>query len=117
MAWQEPIEEDIVPQQQRPGETKPTTGGAALLCKPTAVLSSYLNDISFASYASVTCPTLGYFKFFPRRRTRCWPAPADAKAAPDLNSQEINLCTAPSDNLTSDVFASFATSVMHVALG
>jgi len=63
MAWQEPIEEDIVPQQQRPGETKPTTGGAALLCKPTAVLSSYLNDISFASYASVTCPTLGYSKF------------------------------------------------------
>ena len=62
MAWQEPIEEDIVPQQQRPGETKPTTGGAALLCKPTAVLSSYLNDISFASYASVTCPTLGYSK-------------------------------------------------------
>jgi hypothetical protein len=109
MAWQEPIEEDIVPQQQRPGETKPTTGGAALLCKPTAVLSPYLNDISFASYASVTCPTLGYSKFwvlqvlgtpssqffFPRRRTRCWRRPPQMQGRSDLNSQDIIFARRP----------------------
>jgi hypothetical protein len=63
MVWQEPFEEDIVPRSSVPARLSQLTGGAALLCKPTAVLSSYLNDISFASYASVTCPTLGYSKF------------------------------------------------------
>ena len=43
-------------------KTKSLRMELSLLCKPTAVLSPYLNDISFASYASVTCPTLGYSK-------------------------------------------------------
>ena len=62
-AWQEPIEEDIVPQQQRSGETKLTARRRCTLMQTHRGLAPYLNDISFASYASVSCPTLGYSKF------------------------------------------------------